>query len=68
MLAAPGEQVAVGTRSGKEISGTSFAVAYAAAVLAAALDHLRTNDVTAAIRAAGIAGYHIDAAVVPRVP
>lgn len=68
MLAAPGEEVAFGTGSGKEISGTSFAVAYAAAVLAVALGYLRTRDVTAAIRATGAAGYHIDAAVVPRVP
>lgn len=68
MLAAPGEQVAFGAQSDNEISGTSFAVAYAAAVLAVALGYLRTNDITAAIRATGIAGYHIDGAVVPRVP
>jgi hypothetical protein len=68
ILAAPGEQVAFREQSGEAISGTSFAVAYAAAVLAVTSGYLRTDDITTATRMARAAGYPVGAAVVPKVP
>jgi Subtilase family len=67
MFAAPGEEVAI-ARSGQEISGTSFAVAYAAAVLATTLSRMPFMDVVNATHLMAKAGYPVDAAVVPRVP
>jgi hypothetical protein len=68
LLATPGQDVAMGRVTQRSFSGTSFAVAYAAAVVAVMLARIGVQDARLATSILRDYGYVVDSTVVPVMP